>query len=282
MKAPGKSFHSSCEDLRNNLHVVLVRPEYGGNIGAAARALENMGILGSFRLVTAAEKLNVSEVRKMAKHAHFRVSESLLFSSLKEALSFPPESQTLILGASARVGSSHRPHPQLVRPAIRSAVDKLRQKEITDLILVFGPESDGLSNEEIDLCDWLVTIPSHPRYRSLNLAQSVMVFSHEVNENLMDPVLSIDTGRPNQKGKIIQHLIQLAEQSGFILPGDPLKMKPRLEEIFNRLPPYLPEASTLHGLMDQVSRSMKKGEPDFKGRYKHFVTCQGEENGVQQ
>lgn len=282
MKPPVKSFHSSCEDLRNHLHVVLVRPEYSGNIGSAARALENMGILGSFRLVTEAQKLNWSEVRKMAKHAHFRVSESLLFASLQEALVFPENSKPLVLGASARVGSSHRPHPQWVRTAVKSAVHKLKQEEITDLVLVFGPESDGLSNEEIDLCDWIVTIPSHPRYRSLNLAQSVMVFSHEVNENLLEHVLPKETGKANQKGKIIQHLIQLAEQSGFILPGDPFKMKARLEEIFNRLPPHLPEASTLHGLMDQVSRSMKKGEPDFKGRYKHFVTSQGEENGAKQ
>ncbi|NBX75735.1 MAG: hypothetical protein EBQ92_04210 [Proteobacteria bacterium] len=271
LKNPYKSFHSFCEEFRKNIHVVLVRPEYGGNIGSTARALENMGILGDFRIVANKDQVEWSEVRKMAKHAFSRASEARFFETLSDALIIDKDRKKLVLGASARVGSASRPHPLRVRPALEKAIRKLKSGEINDLFLVFGPESDGLSNEDIECCDWLVTIPSHANYRSLNLAQSVLVFAHETNENLQEPWAEFESDKPTQKEKLVQHLLQLAEDSGFVLPGDPLKMRPRLEEIFGQIPNHIPQASTLHGLIDQVSRSMKKGEPDIKGRYKVFL-----------
>lgn len=272
MDLMNKSFHSRCEELRKKLHIVLVRPEYGGNIGAAARAVENMGLLGSFRIVGDKEKIEWSEVRKMSKHAFERASQALFYPDLKSALTLPEGSNSLSLASSARVGSPNRPHPLLVRPGVQKAIHKLKTGEVTDLFLVFGPEADGLSNHEIELCDWVVTVPSHQTYRSLNLSQAVLVFAHEVNENLREPEQEeMTSDRLSQKEKVIQHLLLLAEESGFILPSDPFKMRPRLEEIFDKLPPHLPEAKTLHGLIDQVRRSMKKGEPDIKGRYKQFL-----------
>ncbi|NBX93460.1 MAG: hypothetical protein EBQ85_09555 [Proteobacteria bacterium] len=270
MKNPYKSFHSSCEDLRKHIHIVLVHPEYGGNVGAAARAIENMGLLGSFRIVGNKEKLEWSEVRKMAKHAFHRVAEAEFFSSLEDALKLNEGEIGLFLGSSARVGSSSRPHPLKVRGAMEKVIRKMKLAKFTDLFLIFGRESDGLTNEELDLCHWLVTIPSSEKYRSVNLAQSVMIFAHEVNENLQEEWEQFQAGHPSQKEKIVSHLIQLSEESGFILPGDPFKMKPRLEQIFSQLPPHVPEARTLHGLIDQVRRSIKKGEPDIKGRFKEY------------
>lgn len=271
MTKPDKSFHSTCEEFRKRIHIVLVHPEYGGNVGSIARAIENMGLLGHFRIVGNRETLEWSEVRKMAKHAFERVSQVEFFPDLPAALDVGAPGKTLALATSSRVGSSSRPHPMNVRPAIEKATRKLKLQEITDLVLVFGRESDGLTNEEVDFCDWIITIPSHHTYRSLNLAQSVMVVAHEINECLLGNWAAHQAEKPTQKDKIIQHLLELAEQSGFILPGDPFKMRPRLEEIFSQFPAHIPHAPTLHGLMDQISRSMKKGEPDIKGRYKRVL-----------
>lgn len=266
-----ESFHSPCEEFRKKIHVILVRPEYGGNIGSIARALENMGLLGDLRIVSSKEKVEWSEVRKMSKHAFERASQALFYNSLKEALAFSADKKTLSLASTARSGSPNRPHPVFVRVAVEKSIHKLKTSEISDLVLVFGPESDGLLNEEVELCDWVVTIPSHHHYRSLNLAQAVLVFAHEINQNLLEsPAETAATLESGQREKIIQHLLKIAEESGFILEGDPFKMRPRLEEIFSLLPKHLPFASTLHGLLDQVSRSMKKGMPDLKGRFKHF------------
>jgi tRNA/rRNA methyltransferase len=267
-----KVFHSTCESLRKSLHIVLVRPESGGNVGSIARGLANMGIQGSFRIVGTPEILD-KYARKMAVHAGPALDAIRFFPTLAEALAFERTPQTLVLAATARVGSAHRPHPLWVRPALERAIGKLKTGEASGLVMVFGPESDGLANEDVDLCDWVVTIPSSGEYRSLNLAQAVLVFSYEAHINLVEEAGSFRSGndRPSQKERIIQHMIQLAEDVGFIFPGDPFKMRPRLEEILSVLPSHLKDAKTLHGLLDQISRTVKKGAVDYKGRFRQFA-----------
>lgn len=275
---PYKVFHSSSPELRKRVHIVLSRPEHGGNVGSAARAIANMGIEGSLRVVGNPSIVDEHAYR-MAKHARPRLDAIKFFPTLKEALAWEVKSPALKLAATARVGSPGRPHPLWVRAGMQRAVEKLRSDEAKELYLVFGPESDGLSNEEVDLCDWLVTIPSSDEYRSLNLAQAILIFSYETNMNLLKEWESFDTGRSTQRDKLISHMMHLAEEVGFILPSDPFKMKPRLEEIFGALPHHIKGIRTLHGLIDQISRTVRKGHVDFKGRYKQF-SGEGENNGI--
>jgi len=262
---PYKTFHSSCELLRNKLHIVLVRPEQSGNVGAAARAIANMGISGDLRIVGNSSILS-GEAEKFAKHAKPLLERIQFFSSLEEAA--PKRPGSLILAATARIGSSDRPHPVRVREAVSRAVQKLKDGEIAEITLVFGPESSGLTNEDTDHCDWIVTIPSSDAYRSLNLAQAVLIFTYEASSALLEDWEPHVSHKPSQRQKMVTHLLEVAEKSGFILPGDPFKMRPRLEGIFQKLPPQIPEAKTLHGLLDQVRRSLQSGEPDMRGRYK--------------
>ena len=263
---PYKVFHSSCELLRKKLHIVLVRPEEPGNVGSAARAIENMGILGRFVIVESPGILESEPCQRLAKHASDTLAGALKVTSLKEAFQKIGGRQ-LKLAATARIGSAQRPHPLRVREAVEKGVLSLQSNEVDELIFVFGPEGSGLLNEEVELCDQVVTIPSEPKYRSLNLAQAVMVFCYEANIRLLDQWKSMESDKPSQKQRLVRHVIELAEEAGFILPGDPFKMKPRLEGILEQLPPHIPEAKTLHGLLDQVRRSL--GKADIRGRYRY-------------
>ncbi|MBY0370567.1 hypothetical protein K2X33_07775 [bacterium] len=260
--------HSSCGQIRERLHTVLVRPEYGGNVGSTARAIANMGLKGSLRIVGKPTVLDASAWR-MAKHAKGRLESALWFDSLKDALRC--DGKPLILASTARIGSANRPHPVAVQEAVPRALGKLLASEVTDIFLVFGPEADGLDNDDIALCDWVVSIPSSEEYRSLNLAQAVLVFSYEVNRFFATSLPSFQTAGRSQRERLVAHFLGLAEAVGFVLPGDPYKMRPRLEEILSQLPPYIDEVNTLHGLLDQAIRSVKAGAPDFKGRYRNKV-----------
>lgn len=272
-----KVFHMPCEQLRKKLHVILVHPEQGANIGAAARAIENMGILGEFIVIGQKTILDAYTYR-MAKHAKDRVQEIKFFDTFDAALEFLKEDKPLKLAATARIGSAHRPHPVRVRDATFRAIEKLKAGEIGSIALVFGPESVGLTNEEIEKCDWVVTIPSTHHYRSLNLAQAVLIFAYETNMALIEPWQEYDAGTITQREKLVSNMMNLAEDSGFILPDDPFKMRSKLEEIFAKLPRHIPEVKTLHGLLDQIRRSMTKGEPDYKGRYRYYVETKGQDD----
>jgi tRNA/rRNA methyltransferase len=265
-------FHSTPDLARQRIHLVLVRPELGRNVGAVARTLENFAIYGKFWIVGSPNIIDLP-ARNVAKHAGHRLDAVIHADSLQEVLA--TSSQRLALASTARVGSAHRPHPLWIRTAIERATAKLPSEEVQDLFFVFGPESDGLTNEEVDRCDWVVTIPSSEGYRSLNLAQAVNVFCYETHSALVTEAPKFESRRGSQKQRLIDHMLLLAEKVGFILPGDPFKMKPRLEQIFSNLPNHMPEASTLHGLLDQVSRSIGKGSPDIRGRYKQHWKEEG-------
>ena len=279
-----KTFHRSCSQLANKISVVLVRPEQPGNVGSIARALANMGIEGELCIVSA-PNIITEESYKLAKHAKDRLEKVLHFISLEECLDRQRElselKPILALAATARIGSAKRPHPARVREALQRAIPKLALNEIERLILVFGPESCGLTNDEISICDWVVTIPSLQQYRSLNLAQSVLIFCYEANMAMLEDWEKLETPKLSSKEKLIQHMLQISEDVGFILPGDPFKMRPRLEEIFSGLPNHIKEIKTLHGLLDQVRRSVTKGTADIKGRYRH-VLSKDKENGIRQ
>lgn len=264
---------SPLDFLREKVHVVLVRPEEPQNVGSICRAMGNMGVLGKLVAVNPLLPLNSENAQRLAKHSKSKLLEAQTVDSLEEAFS-SFEGSTLKIAASARAGSSSRPHPLLVEEAMKRALNKLKAREYHNLVLVFGPEGDGLKNEEVDSCDWIAMIPSHHEYRSLNLAQACLIFFYELERFVLAQGKVKNTlrhSKPGQKEKLISHLLEMAEVSGFVLPGDPYKMRARLEAILASLPLHIAEATLLHGWIDQVVRSLKKGEVDFKGRYRHVV-----------
>lgn len=242
-----------------------MRPEQSGNIGAAARAIKNMGLLG--RLIIVGDRSIIGpETVKFARHAYDRIETADFVPTLEEAKTLVPKTSRL-LASTARVGSSTRPHPVTVGVAVPREIERLRNEASGEIAFVFGPESDGLSNQEIELCDAVVTIPTSPDYRSINLSQAVLIFCYEANQVLNQSLPEQAEELPGQRTRLIQNLISLAEEAGFILPGDPHKMRARLEEILSKMPKHIPDARTLHGLLDQVRRSLRKGQPDFRGRF---------------
>lgn len=273
---PYKVFHSPFEALRSKIHVVLVRPENSFNVGSVARSVANMGILGGLHIVGNTEIIQDSSYR-LAKHAGDLLKEAKHWDTL-ESLFDQATKPILRMALSARVGSSSRAHPMRAREAMEKATRKLIDQDINDLYLVFGSESDGLGNQEVSLCDWLVTIASHSGYRSLNLAQAVLILCYEANLCLIEEWGELRSARQTQKERLIQHMLQLAEHVGFILPGDPFKMRPRLESLFAKLPRHIEDASTLHGLIGQIMRSVDKDSVEYTGRYRAYMNGKGKTN----
>jgi tRNA/rRNA methyltransferase len=272
---PDKVFHSLSGNMRDRLHVVLVRPELGANVGSVCRAMANTGIKGRLRIVGAPRVIDKHSY-SLAKHARDYLDSALHFADLRSALHEGLGEKRLSIASTARVGSAARPHPVPVREAAERATTKQLSQEVDDIVLVFGPEGDGLTNEDVQECDWVATIPASDEYRSLNLAQAVLIFCYEVNLALVDRWQPFVSVKPSQKGRLISHLVEVAEQVGFILPDDPHKMRPRLEQILlGVLPNHIEDVKTLHGLLDQIARSVKKGGPDFKGRFRREMIDRG-------
>ena len=154
----------------SNLRIVLVRPQYSGNIGAVARAMRNMG-LSELTLVSPAP-LHREQADMMAVHAR----------DVLDAMSIQPSLRAAVGDCGLVVGTTCRPglyrdgavYPRALAPHIVSRAGENR------VALVFGPEESGLTNEDLRLCHRLMTIPTDASYSSLNIAQAVLVCCYEV------------------------------------------------------------------------------------------------------
>jgi tRNA/rRNA methyltransferase len=156
--------------MLENIRIVLVRPRGSGNIGSIARAMKNMGavelaIVGSARTKS-------FWARAMAVHGRDILNEASCYGTIREAIA----DCTLVVGTTCRPGL-YRKHSQPPRDVAPEIVAAMRTGKAA---LIFGPEDHGLSNKDIEPCQLLITIPSHPDYQSLNVAQAAVICLYEI------------------------------------------------------------------------------------------------------
>lgn len=152
------------------LCIILVRPKYSGNIGAVARAMDNFGVQ-DLRLVGPVTFCR-QEADIMAVHAQGVLDRLRSYPSLREASA---DCQRVI-GTTCRSG--------LYREGSRSprslAAELATTLDLNRSALVFGPEDTGLTNTDLRSCHGLVSIPTAAHFRSLNVAQAVLVCCYEL------------------------------------------------------------------------------------------------------
>jgi tRNA/rRNA methyltransferase len=154
--------------------VVLVKPHYAGNIGAAARVMRNLG-LKDLVLVDPVANLADRQARQLSTHGEAILRGARIVTDFESAVS----DCVTVAGTSARTGGLFRRQtvdfPDAIMPHL---VATLRAKQ--SAALVFGPEPSGLTNAEVTRCHYLITIPTADEYPSLNLAQAVAICLYEL------------------------------------------------------------------------------------------------------
>lgn len=154
------------------LTIVLFRPKFSENVGAAARACANMGV--SRLVVVDPPAFDLDRARPMATSKGGLLLDKLeIRTSLAEAVA---GAQT-VFGTTARLGGWRTAISSPEQAAV-AARDSLAAGE--SVAVVFGPEDAGLSNHETQLCSQLINIPTASEATSLNLAQAVLVVCYEI------------------------------------------------------------------------------------------------------
>ena len=160
-----------------HITIILVRPQSPGNIGAAARAMRNMG-LQRLALVTPA-RFPHPEARMMACGAEDLLQQACVYDSLPAAVA----TCHWLVGTSAR--RRHYRKPPLTPRELADKLPALCQHNHVGIL--FGPEDAGLTTPELNLCHELLVIPTAPDATSLNLAQAVMVVCYEILQGRHQP-----------------------------------------------------------------------------------------------
>lgn len=157
-----------------NLHLVLVRPEYGANVGACARALANMG---GHRLILIAPacELDIS-ARQMAAGAQSVLQDCVIYPSWEEF--YAREGEGLRIALTRRVGHQRKVFP------LEEKMTEIKAEPPRDLYLILGPEADGLNADDLAFVNYACHLPAFGEFSSFNLAQAALLAMYLVRAQL--------------------------------------------------------------------------------------------------
>ncbi len=237
--------------MLRNIRVILVRPRGSGNIGSVARAMKNVGA-GELAIVGKARTRSFW-ARAMAVHARDLLAAAKCYESIREAIA----DCALVVGTTCRSGlyRSHSQTPRELAPAVTAAA------RYGKIALLFGPEDHGLSNKDLEHCQLLLTIPTHPDYPSLNVAQAAVICLYE----LYLASLGRKENSPLRRAKAeqIERLFDIMRHSllkiGFLDAENPEHMLLAFRRIFGRAGLEEKDVRILTGMFRQIEWYAKEG-----------------------
>ncbi|MGI9229933.1 MAG: RNA methyltransferase, partial [Gammaproteobacteria bacterium] len=163
---------------------------------------------------------------------------------------------SLVAATTARVRSVRWPeHPP--DAAARILLEKAQQQQ--DVAIVFGQESSGLSNAQLDLCNFMIRIPTHPDFSSLNLAAAVQIVCYELQRHLQalqpaDEPLPEQAVSVQNMERFYQRLEQALIRLGYLDQNNPGKLMRRLRRLFNRAGLDNDEYQVLMGVLTAMEK----------------------------
>jgi tRNA/rRNA methyltransferase len=236
--------------------VILVEPQLGENIGAAARVMANFA-LSQLRLVRPRDGWPNIAARRSASGADRILDDVVLYDSLQAAIA----DCTLVLATTARAHDQAKP---VIGPEEAAALLAPHVSAGEHVAVVFGRERYGLDNDEVALADRIVTFPVNPAFASLNLAQSVALVAYEWFKLLSRGALPFampQKSQPAGKEQIQAFFGTLERELDAIEYFRPLHkratMLVNLRNIFARMQPTRQDIQTLHGIVTALTQGRK-------------------------
>lgn len=234
----------------DNITIVLNRPRFPENIGAAARAARNMGIRRL--MVVRPENDDPEKILRLATHEAREIVDAMeRFDDFATALS----GFQYVVGTTARLGGERK---AVARPdeIARLLVDISQQNRIA---IVFGPEDRGLVNEEIRLCHHLINIPTAD-FSSINLAQAVMIVCYELFQASRDDITHFAPRLATrlELDGMYETLRDVLVRINYILPDNTDYWMSRMRLFLARMPLRAREVSIIRGICRQIDWYGKK------------------------
>lgn len=237
--------------------MVLVRPQMGENIGAAARAMLNFGC-ARMRLVAPRDGWPNAKATAMASGASPVLDRAGLFTTLPEAIA----DCDYVYATTARGRGLTKP----VRTPERAMQEaRALSAEGKRVAILFGPERAGLENDDVARANAIITVPVNPAFYSLNLAQCVLLVAYEFmrqGEPAPPEVIALagtDFATAIEREKLGDHVETELERAGFFFPPQKAEgMRRNLRNMWARLALTRADVQILHGMLRQLVRQRRE------------------------
>jgi tRNA/rRNA methyltransferase len=234
-----------------NIRVILVRPRGSGNIGSVARAMKNIG--ARELAIVGQARTGSFWARAMAVHGREILSAAKSYATIREAIA----DCCLVVGTTCRSGL-YRKHSQTPRELAPKMLTAAKNGKVA---LIFGPEDHGLSNKDLEHCQLLLTIPTHPNYPSLNVAQAAVICLYELYLATLTDQGNADIKRADAEQ--IERFFDIVRNSllkiGFLDSENPEHMLLAFRRIFGRGGLEDKDVRILTGMFRQIEWYAKEG-----------------------
>ena len=236
--------------MKNKFGFILVKPQLGENIGACARSMKNFGFTN---LNIVSPKINFPNHKAKATSvgAFDIINKAKVYNKTSEAIS----NFNIIVSLSARRRDINKKHISL-----NDFVKLLKKSKNSNFGLMFGPEASGLSNEDLSFSNYVLQIPTSPKFKSLNLSHSLTIICYEIfkvfNEKLFEKkTTNIKISSKSKINSLIKHLLGLLDEKEFFLPKEKKhSMLLNINNLIYRLEPNDKELRILASIISSLSK----------------------------
>jgi tRNA/rRNA methyltransferase len=240
--------------MKNKFGVILVKPQLGENIGACARSMKNFGFT-KLHIVSPKIIFPNHKAKATSVGAYNIINKAKVFNLTEAAIS----NFDIIVSLSARRRDINKKHISL-----NDFLKIVKSRKNSNFGLMFGPEASGLSNHDLSFSNYILQIPTSPRFKSLNLSHSVTVVCYEIFKALNEK--AVNKNRSNitisSKSKIntlIKHLMKLLEDKEFFLPKEKKQsMILNINNLIYRMEPNDKELRILASIISSLSKKNTK------------------------
>lgn len=238
--------------LLNNIQIILCNTSHPGNIGSAARAMKTMGLQN----LTLVSPITQPDDHSLALSCNAKdvVENCKILDNIDSAIA---DSHLVLAMTGRKREFNDRLHtPKEIIPEIYEAL-----KNQESVSIVFGNEQNGLTIEQLEKCNRLVTIPGNPQYFSLNLAQAVQIMCYEIYSNYNPDMSFLQNPIKRATEKDIQYLLNsfdtILENINFYNNKNEVRVIRRLQHILHKAELEREEVDLLHGILNQIKYKLR-------------------------
>ena len=248
----------------DKIRVVLVEPSHPGNIGAVARAMKTMGLTNL--IMVRPKKFPHYEANKRAAGAESVLMEAQVVDDINQAIA----ECTLVLGTSVRDREVSWPTVSPNEAGAQVATHLAAHEDHASAIL-FGRESSGLTNEELDLCQTQIRIDANLDYSSLNLASAVQIICYEMRMAVLPTIVGDQEMANSTRAQLrqrsaskqlldghLQHLQDTLQTLDFVKSNPPTMLMRKLTRLYNKADLSIEEIQILRGILSAIQNQQQR------------------------
>ena len=201
--------------MKNKFGFILIKPQLGENIGACARSMKNFGF-SKLNIVSPKFIFPNHKTKTTSVGAYDIINNAKVYKNTNDAIN----DFDIIVSLSARKRDINKRHI-----SIHEFLKIVKRRNQSKFGLMFGPEASGLTNKDISLSNFILTIPTSKKFKSLNLSHSVTVICYEIFKlfnigKFNNKRSGIKVSSKSKLSSVVNHLVNLLDAKNFFLPQE--------------------------------------------------------------